>query len=289
MAGKTVLITGCSSGIGRLSALTFQKQGWNVAATMRNPDKETQLTSLDNVLVMPLDVTDAGSIHAAIQKTTGHFGSLDVVVNNAGRGMHAPLEVSTDDMIREIFETNVFGVMRVCRAAIPVMRKQGSGCLINVTSMAGYIGLPLETTYCATKFAVEGMTEALAWEMKPFNIRVTSVAPGAYLQTSFSSNANDGSLFAGDPELEKATRGFREHFMAAVRNEGGDSADPQAVADQIYKCAIDETPVSNPVGTDAALIVSLMEFSREEFLGKVKPFLLPPQWDQAAPAKQGVK
>ncbi len=281
MSGKTVLITGCSTGIGLLTARTFQRHGWNVAATMRDPKKEPQIASLDNVLVARLDVTDADSIKSSIRETTDRFGSLDVVINNAGRGAHALLEVSTDEMIRGLFESNVFGVMRVCRAAIPVMRAQGSGCLINVTSMAGIIGLPLETCYCATKFAVEGLSEALAWEMKPFNIRVKTVAPGAYLRTDFSSNVNDDLMFGGGEELDEVVRKFREHFMAAVQSEGGETADPQEVADQIYKCALEETPISNPTGKDAALIMSLMGFSREDFLAKVKPFLLPSQWDQS--------
>ncbi len=276
MARKTVLITGCSTGFGRLTARTFHDRGWNVVATMRSPERETELTELDRVLVTRLDVTDRDSIQQAVDAGLERFGALDVVVNNAAQGGHALLEQSSDEMTRAMYETNVFGTMNVCRAVLPHMRSRGQGCIINVTSMAGWLGLPLETSYCGTKHAVEGMTEALYLELKPLGIQAKTVAPGAYLRTEFTANANDGEVGAGGEELAAYAKRLREHFRSSVKNEGGEQADPQEVADKIYECATTETPVHNPVGSDAQLIVAMMASPpRDEFLAKVEPLLLP--------------
>jgi NAD(P)-dependent dehydrogenase (short-subunit alcohol dehydrogenase family) len=276
MAKKTVLITGCSTGIGKLAAKTFHDEGWNVVATMRTPERETELTKLDDMLVTRLDVTDKASIQAAVDEGLARFGALDVVVNNAARSGHALLEVSSDEMTRLLYETNVFGVMNVCRAVIPHMRRRKQGRIINVTSMAGMLGLPLETTYSGTKWALEGMTEALAFELKGMNILARTVAPGAYLRTELSANAHDGDFEAGGEELTAYARRLREHFRSSVSNEGGETADPQEVADKIYECATSDTPVHNPVGSDAQLLIAMMGGPpRQEFLNKVERLLLP--------------
>lgn len=273
---KTVLITGCSTGIGKLTARTFHAHGWNVVATMRSPEKEAELTRLDGVLVTRLDVTDRDSIQRAVDEALERFGALDVVVNNAGRGGHALLEQSSDEMTRDLYETNVFGPMNVCRAVIPHMRRRGQGCIINVTSMAGWVGLPLETTYCGTKHAMEGMTEALYLELKPLGIRAKTVAPGAYVRTEFSANSADDGFEGGGDELAAYAARLRAHFRKTIRSEGGESADPQEVADKIFECATRETPVHNPVGADAQLIVAMLAAPpRDEFLAKAEPLLLP--------------
>lgn len=275
MNEKTVLITGCSSGIGKLAAKTFHDRGWNVVATMRSPEKETELTALDHVLVTRLDVADRESIRQGVGAALERFGALDVVVNNAGVGGHALLEQSSDEMTRALYETNVFGPMNVCRAVIPHMRERGRGCIINVTSMAGWVGLPLETTYCGTKHAMEGMTEALYLELKPLGIQAKTVAPGAYLRTAFSENADDGAVETGG-ELAAYAAKLRAHFRQSISREGGDTADPQEVADKIFECATTDTPVHNPVGADAQLIVAMIAAPpRNEFLAKVEPLLLP--------------
>lgn len=272
---KTVLITGCSTGIGKLAAKTFQDRGWNVVATMRTPEKETELTELDDVLVTRLDVADRASIQQAVNSALDRFGALDCVVNNAGVGGHALLEQSSDEMTRALYETNVFGPMNVCRAVIPIMRERGEGCIINVTSMAGWVGLPLETTYCGTKHAMEGMTESLYFELKPLGIQAKTVAPGAYLQTAFTENADDGQIAKGD-ELADYAEKLRAHFRQSISSEGADTADPQEVADKIFECATTETPVHNPVGADAQLIVAMLASPpRDEFLAKAEPLLLP--------------
>ncbi|MAI81008.1 MAG: short-chain dehydrogenase [Deltaproteobacteria bacterium] len=277
MAGKSVLITGCSTGIGRLSALTFQKQGWNVMATMRSPERETELTGLDSVVVARLDVTDPESITAAVDTAIREFGEIDVLVNNAGRGGRALLEQTSDEKIRSMFETNVFGLMRVTRAVLPHMRRQGRGCVINVTSMAGLLGLAAESNYCAAKYAAEGFTESLSWECKPLGILVKSVAPGVYRQTAFPSNVDDEEMSLGGEALVAHAARLRAHFSAGASRQGGDTADPQEVADKIFECATTDTPVRNPVGRDAQMIMGMMGGpDRQEFLDQVEPLLIPP-------------
>lgn len=276
MTQKTVLITGCSTGIGKLAAKTFHEKGWNVVATMRTPEKEAELTKLDGVLVTKLDVTDNDSIAAAIEAALARFGAIDVLVNNAGYGAHGLLEQMPEAEVRALYDTNVFGVMNLCRAVMPHMRRQKSGVVINVTSMAGVIGLPAETAYCSSKWAVEGFTEALDLECKLLGIRAKTVAPGAYMATSFNGNAADAALERGDEELVTHVKRLREHFLQSVTSEGGDTADPQEVADMIYACATTDMPVHNPVGNDAQMIVGMIGAPpRDEFLAKAEPLLLP--------------
>ena len=276
---KTVLITGCSTGIGRVAVTTFQRSGWNVIATMRTPDRESELTALDNVLVTRLDVTDRGSIDTAIEAGLERFGALHALVNNAGYGGHALLEQSSDSAIRAMYETNVFGVINVTRAVLPILRRQGGGSVINVTSMGGLMGLPLDSIYCSTKFAMEGFTEALALECRPLGIRVCSVAPGAYLTTAFGANCVD-ELDSGEPDLVEYAKRVRAHIQGVVAGAGGGTADPQEVADVIYQCATSDPPVHNQVGNDARMLMGLMNAGpRQEFVDRLAAMLLPPMAD----------
>ena len=275
MDGRTVLITGCSSGFGKLAARTFRTRGWNVVATMRSPEKEADLTQLDRVLVTRLDVRDPDSIAAAVERGLAEFGAIDAVVNNAGYGSNALFEQSPEASVRDIYETNVFGLMNVMRATLPGMRKRGSGCIVNVTSMAGLLGLVGNSVYSSSKFAVEGLTEALALEYKPLGIRIVSVAPGAY-GTAFGANL-DNYLEAGDAQLVEHSRKLRDHFAAVVAR--GEPQDPQEVADKIYECATaDEAPVHNPVGADAQRLTRLLDSSatRQDFIVALERMLLPP-------------
>lgn len=137
---ECVLITGCSSGIGRAAAFHFQKQGWRVVATMRSPEKETELNRLDNVLVQALDVTCIDSVTRAVERSLVHFGKIDVLVNNAGTGNFVVFEEADEAMIRWIFETNILGMMWVTRALLPEFRKNGHGTIINVTSTIPLLG-----------------------------------------------------------------------------------------------------------------------------------------------------
>lgn len=274
---KTVLITGCSSGFGKLTAKKFQNEGWNVIATMRTPEKETELNKLDNVFVTALDVTSNESVKAAVQNGLEKFGKIDALVNNAGYGGHSFLEQFTEEQIYAMFETNVFGLMRVCREVLPHMRKQKSGSVINITSMAGYMGLTLTSTYSATKWAVEGLTESMAMEYKPFGINVKAVAPGAF-GTNFVS-ASDNNFEGGDEEIQTASAKIGAHFLTVVKQmqeQSGKVADPQEVADKIYECVTAETPVHNIVGADAEMLKGMIDsMPRQQFIETLNNMLLP--------------
>ena len=278
MTEKTVLITGCSSGFGKLAAKTFQANGWNVVATMRSPEKETELAQLDRVLVTRLDVTEPASVAQALEEGLARFGGLDVVVNNAGYGGHALFEQMTDDAARAMFETNVFGVMNVMRATLPVLRQRQGGTVINVTSMAGMMGLPNSSIYSSTKFAVEGLTEAMALEYAPFGIAIKSVLPGAYPTTRFGANTDD-QLESGSDALTSYGRKLYDHIQsigAQMAQQGGSIADPQEVADQIFECAVGETPIHNPVGSDSQMLVGMMGHPpRQPFLDQLSAMLIP--------------
>ena len=276
MTNRTVLITGCSSGFGKLAVNTFRAGGWNVVATMRSPEKEAELTGLEGVLVTRLDVKDSQSINAAFEQGAAAFGSIDAVVNNAGYGSNALFEQSPDASVRDIYETNVFGLMNVMRRALPDMRERGSGRIVNVTSMAGLMGLLGNSVYSSSKFAVEGLTEALALEYKPLGVRIVSVAPGAYLTTAFGANT-DNYIESGDPQLVEHSQNVRDHFASIV--SGGTPQDPQEVADKIYECVTaDEVPVHNPVGADAERLSGLIDSlpSRQAFVDAMEHMLLPP-------------
>ena len=274
---QTILITGCSSGFGKLTAKLFHEKGWNVIATMRSPEKETELTELENVLVTRLDVTDNESVKAAVQQGVEKFGTIDVLVNNAGYGGLSLFEQFSEDQIYAMYETNVFGLMRVCREVMPIMRKQKNGSIINVTSMAGVLGLGFASTYSSTKFAVEGFSEALAIECKPFNINVKTVAPGAF-GTNFNDSTDD-SIKKGDDELKSYAQKFAANLAAISQQmlmQGGKEADPQEAADKIYKCVTEETPVHNVVGADAEMLMEMKNsMPQQDFINQISEMLLP--------------
>jgi NAD(P)-dependent dehydrogenase (short-subunit alcohol dehydrogenase family) len=272
---KTVLITGCSTGFGKLAAKTFQAKGWNVVATMRTPEKETELSTSDTMLVTRLDVTDQASIKSAIDEGLAKFGGLDVVVNNAGYGSNAMFEQSPDASIRAMYETNVFGVMNVMREALPHLRARGEGRVINVTSMAGLIGLPGNSVYSSSKFAVEGLTEGLSMEYRDLGVQLKTVAPGAFMTTAFMDNI-ESRVSEGDDQLRDHSLKMREHFTNLA--QGGGTQDPQMVADKIFECATQDTPVHNPVGADADGLYQMMNGmdDREAFINVIASRFLPP-------------
>ncbi len=191
---KTILITGTSSGIGKATALRFAREGWNVIATMRSPEKETELTGLDNVLVTKLDVQQPETITAAIEAGIGKFGQLDVLVNNAGYGEFGVFESTPEEQVRTQFEVNLFGVMNTIRAVLPHMRQRRTGMIVNISSGAGRFTLPLLSLYASSKFALEGFTEALSFELGALNIAVKIVEPGGthsnFTNVSFGRSSN---------------------------------------------------------------------------------------------------
>lgn len=183
---KTVLITGCSSGYGMETARHFHAQGWNVIATMRTPRADVLPTS-GRLRVLALDVTKPESIAAAIKAA----GPIDVLVNNAGLGLFGAFEVTPMATVREIFETNTFGMMAMTQAVLPQFRARQSGLVINVTSTVTLAPMPLVAAYTSSKTAIEGFTESLALELEPFKVRVKLVEPGYGPGTQFTANGSE--------------------------------------------------------------------------------------------------
>jgi NAD(P)-dependent dehydrogenase (short-subunit alcohol dehydrogenase family) len=234
---KTVLITGASSGIGLETALLFFERKWNVVATMRNPQKRrTPLHEKGLPDLVHLDVMDEGSIRAAVDDAVKKYGGIDVLVNNAGYAVYGPFEATTPQQAARQFETNIFGLMAVTRAVLPLFRRQKGGVLINVASMGGRIGFPLYSVYNATKWAVEGFSEAIQHELAPLGIRVKIIEPGVILTDFY-----ERSLVVADPAgLEEAYAGILKR--SRLRNEGAIQrmgSQPSAVARTIHRAATD--------------------------------------------------
>ena len=278
MGMKTVLITGCSSGFGKLAAKLFNKNGWNVIATMRSPESETELNELDNVLVVKLDVTNRQSVSEAVSKGIEKFGRIDVLVNNAGVSGVGIFEQWEEQKINSMFETNVFGLMRVTNEVLPVMREQGEGAIINISSTAGLVGSPFASVYSASKFAVEGFTEALALEYAPFNIKVKSIAPGAY-ETSLFTSIDYSNLTYGDEQIRDYSSKLSQKMnatMEQMRQQGGNESNPQEVADKIFECATEETPIHNVSGNDAEAVYQMTKnMSEKELVKTISNMFIP--------------
>lgn len=253
MNSRRVLITGCSSGIGRASAELLAARGHEVIATAQRPEA---LTDLKVARTLRLDVTDPESVERARDEA----GDVDVLVNNAGRGLHAPVEFADPVLLRRLWEVNVLGPALVIRAFLPGMRAQGRGRIINVTSVAGRRAMPLVGHYAATKHAVEAMSEALRWEVHRFGIDVVMVEPGA-VSTAFSRNrlGIEGDLGPYRDLAERAARWSRSV------NEPAQSAEEVAavVAEAVEA---DRVPLRLPTSPGVArMIADRQERSDEEF------------------------
>jgi short-subunit dehydrogenase len=249
---QTVLITGASSGIGIAAAIYFANKGWNVAATMRSPEKETGLSSFSNVKLYALDVTKPETIEASIQSTIKDFGKIDALVNNAGFGADGVFELMDDAFIEKQFNTNVFGLMRVTRAIIPYFRKQNSGTIIQVASMAGRLTFPLYSIYHGTKWAVEGFSEALQYELLQFNIKVKIIEPGV-IKTDFYGRSRAFTGFDFAPY-----KSFTQKVEKLSQETGNNGENPEVVAKAIFKAASDgSSKMRYPTGFPAPILLIL--------------------------------
>lgn len=233
---QTVLITGCSSGVGKSTASFFAAQGWNVVATMRNPQPELANENPDRILVQALDVSDPASIAAAFEAGAARFGAIDAVVNNAGITMVSIFEATPQDAARQIFETNLFGVMNVIREAVPRLRAHGSGTIVNVTSGVGFMAVPLLSLYVASKHAVEGLSESLSYELESQNIRIKMVEPGAIRTTNFAASGMAMSQHVSVPEGYKA---YFDHALQSMIDYPFASTEEQAVVETIFQATTD--------------------------------------------------
>jgi len=264
---KTALITGCSSGYGRAAAELFLEQGWNVVATMRKPNPDVFGKGSDRLRVIAMDVTDEASISRGVNDGIAAFGTLDVLVNNAGIGHFGPFEAVAAATVRELFETNTFGLMAVAQAVIPHMRERGAGTIVNVSSSVCFAGMPLVSVYAASKFAVEGFSESLAFEMSSVGVRVKLVEPGYGPGTSFQVNSADRMGGAVPP----AYQAYAGQLLEVMRNPGLVTTARQ-VAEGIFAAATDETErLRFPAGPDSEqLAQARWHGSDEEFRAGIR-------------------
>ncbi len=244
---QTVLITGTSSGYGKATAELFLDRGWNVVATMRQPEPDIFGSQSDRLKVVPLDVTNSGSVNKAIAEAISTFGTIDVLVNNAGIGVVGAFEATPIATVREVFETNTFGVMAMTHAVLPLFRELRCGVVVNVTSSVTLARMPLAAAYTASKAAIEGFTGSLAFEAEWFNVRVKLVEPGYAPTTRFTSNG--ASRMQG--LIPEAYAPFAESIFAAFAQPAAVTTEAD-VAEAIWRAANDTTgQLRFPAGADA--------------------------------------
>ena len=263
---RTIFITGASAGLGKATAILFQSKGWNVIATMRNPEKESELNLLENVTLLPLDVTNTEQIKTTVEKAASL--SVDVVFNNAGYGLMGAMESLSEEQILKQVNTNLLGVLRVTQAFIPYFRERKSGLFISTTSMGGFLAFPLHSIYHATKFAVEGWSEGMSFELGLHNIGIKTIAPGA-IATEFLGRSLDRNF---DPEyggLEKKLFSLTDSMMDA-------SASAAQIAEVVYEAATDgKDQIRYVAGDDAkALFARRLEIGAEEFRKEIRQQIL---------------
>jgi len=225
---KTIFITGASTGLGKATAKLFQAKGWNVIATMRNPERETELNQLQNVTLLPLDVNNLKQIIETVKTVTANH-VVDVVFNNAGYGLIGALEAFTDDQIVRQIETNLLGVIRVTQAFVPHFREKKNGLFLTTTSIGGLLTFPLDSIYHATKWALEGWSESMSFELGLHNIGIKTIAPGG-IKTNFAGASLDVAKHpAYDEGLEKLFNLMNPDNFEPV----------EWIADVVYEAATD--------------------------------------------------
>lgn len=266
---KTVFITGTSTGLGRAAALHFANQGWQVAATMRSPEKETELQKNPNIRVIPLDVIDPIQAQRAATAAIEAFGTIDVVLNNAGHGIYGALELVSEESIDHQYAVNVRGVINVIRAFLPHFRANHGGMFINISSYMGFLSaVPLGSLYNMSKFALEGLTEGLYYELKPYNIHLRLVQPGGFA-SDFTNKIN---LPTSDTIRDYDGINARlNKVFDAVKNKRYPLTQPQDIVEQIYAVATGiNQEFRTPVGQDTAAMIALRNgMPLAEYLEKI--------------------
>jgi len=246
---KTIFITGASTGIGKLTSIYFAEKGWNVAATMRSPEKGKDLEKFKNIRILKLDVMDDESIKRAIAEAISFFGNIDVVFNNAGYALVGAFEAMSKEQIKKQFDTNVFGVMNVTRAILPYFREKKNGTIITTSSMGGLITFPLYSSYHGTKWAIEGFMESLHYELKPFNIKIKNIEPGA-IKTDFEN------------AIEFVTNDVYKNYVPIAHQNMLDSyknaPTAEVVAQKVFQAANDNSfRLRYPVGGQSPVLLFL--------------------------------
>jgi len=256
---KVAVVTGSSSGIGFETALLLARSGIQTYATMRDIKKSKNITEIADtenlpLTVVQLDVKDDRSVKNAIGKIIAENKRVDVLVNNAGYGLFSPIEDVTLDQVKEQFETNFFGVVRVIREVLPTMRKQRKGTIVNVSSAVGRVGIPLNSAYVATKFALEGLSESMRYELKEFGVNIVIIEPGV-IKTNFLENLKTADT-RSRPEspyadlIERVSKGFGKMM--------DNSSSPKLVAEAILNAITSKEPeIRYVVGDDAGSIMKI--------------------------------
>ena len=266
---KVVLITGASSGIGRVTAIMLAQQGFVVYAGTRQPSKFT--INLDNLHVIPLDITDSQDIAAAVNIIKNEQGQIDVLINNAGYALVSTVEEATEEDMLNQFNINVFSIFRLCKAVIPLMREKNSGVIINISSFLGKIGLPIFTFYNASKYAVEGITDSLRYELSPFNIRVHSILPG-FFKTNFAKDnlvINEATQNGSSP-YNKLLNNLIPNIVEQI-NEGNEVKEAAALILQMIED--DTSPARATTGDKARKFIPMRrELADEDFERRVRDY-----------------
>ncbi|MEE8589022.1 MAG: SDR family oxidoreductase [Sulfurimonadaceae bacterium] len=266
---QVVLITGAGSGIGKTSALLLAERGYIVYAGTRTPEQFD--INVENLHVIQLDIIDSKSIQTAVQSIYKEQGKIDVLVNNAGYGLVSTVEDVTEEEMFNQFNVNVFGVFRVCKEVIPLMRENNAGVIINISSFLGKIGLPLLTFYNSSKYAVEGITDSLRYELKDFNIRVHSIMPG-FFNTNFAKDnlVTNAATFDKNSPYAKLVSNLAPNIVEQI-NEGNDAGE---AAELLVKMIEDEASLAREtVGDKASKFIPMRrELSDEDFERRVREY-----------------
>lgn len=257
---KTIFITGASSGLGKAVAMLFANKGWNVIATMRKPENEAELTQIPAIKLLPLDVTNPEQIQATVQQVLA-MGEVDVVFNNAGYGLAGPLEGTTDEQLVTQVNTNLLGVIRVTQAFIPHFRAKKSGLFITTTSIGGLVAFPFNSVYHATKWALEGWSESMAFELSKFGIGIKTVSPGG-ISTDFASRS---LVLAQHEDYTDLVRKVMSAFSDPERRRFQSTA--EQIAEVVYEAATDgKNQLRYVAGEDAkALYAQRLQVGDEQF------------------------
>jgi len=263
---KTIFITGASAGLGKAAAKLFQAKGWRVIATMRNPAKETELNQLENIFILPLDVTNTAQVGKAVAAATRDY-EIDVVFNNAGYGLVGPFERYSETQIREQMETNFFGVLWVTQAFIPYFKNRSSGLFLNTTSICGLNSYPLSSVYNASKWALEGWSESLSYDLALHHIGIKNIEPGG-----IKSNYMNVMQMTQDPAYEGLNAKLMEGFSDGTLME---FTDAEVIAEVVYQAATDhKDQLRYPAGKDALRTYGQrLKEGPEEYRRKMKAYL----------------
>jgi len=256
---KVALVTGSSSGIGFETSLMLARAGFNTYASMRNLEKSKNITEIAKkeklpLQVVKLDVNNDGSVKDAIDKILKADQRIDVLINNAGYGLFGSVEDTSIEEIKAQFETNFFGVVRVTQQVLPLMRRQNSGTIVNVSSVGGRIGLPTLSAYHSTKFALEGLSESIAFELEPFGIRVVIIEPGVIRTNILNSSSSAKKALDPKSPYFSLSQKLNDNFKSMMESES--SSPPEEVAKVILQAVTSENPqLRYSVGDDAANLI----------------------------------